>query len=140
VTGFERAGTAALETIRGNLLGGLEVVARTLADGTFETVGVKGAAPPAQSGQTTLMLLAGIEKELERRSGAAVTNPRYVIDAAIEDWAAENFDPRDGFGPNECKMLARFIRDRLLERFDVVEKLKPPADTSWLAGVEAKER
>jgi hypothetical protein len=68
VNGFEQADTAVLLTIRGNLLGGLDRVAETIADGSFETVGPKGAAPPSQSGQTTLMLLAGLEAELARRT------------------------------------------------------------------------
>jgi hypothetical protein len=57
--------------IRGNLLRGLEQVAAAVADGTFETVGPKGAAPPSQSGQTTLALLAGIDAELGARASAA---------------------------------------------------------------------
>lgn len=40
------------------------------ADGTFETVGVKGAAPPSQSGHITLALLAGVEAELAARAAA----------------------------------------------------------------------
>ncbi|GIM89707.1 hypothetical protein [Paractinoplanes toevensis] len=67
MNGFEQATTETLQAIHGNLLGGLEVVAKTIADGTFNTVGPKGAAPPSQSGQTTLWLLDGVEAELERR-------------------------------------------------------------------------
>lgn len=68
MTGFEQADTATLTAIRDNLLDGLTKVAATLADGTFEVPGVRGAAPPSQSGQTTLMLLAGIEAELDVRT------------------------------------------------------------------------
>jgi hypothetical protein len=37
-----------------NLKGGLDKVSESLVDGTFNTVGPKGEAPPSQSGQTTL--------------------------------------------------------------------------------------
>ena len=67
MTGFEQASTATLMTIRSNLLSGLDAVAATLADGTFTTVGIKGTAPPSQSGQLTLALLAGVDAELARR-------------------------------------------------------------------------
>lgn len=75
MTGFEQADTETLLIIRGNLLRGLEKVAATIADGTFETVGPKGAAPPSQSGQTTLALLTGIEAELESRRTKTTTPP-----------------------------------------------------------------
>lgn len=66
---MHQATTEALTTIRGNLLTGLERVAAHVAAGTFHTVGDKGKAPPAQSGQTTLALLGAVEAELERREG-----------------------------------------------------------------------
>lgn len=69
MTGFENADPKVLAVIRDNLLVGLGTVAESLEDGTFTTVGERGAAPPSQSGQTTLMLLRGIEAELERRAG-----------------------------------------------------------------------
>lgn len=67
MTGFEHASTETLETIRSNLLSGLDRIAATLAAGSFTTVGEHGAAPPSQSGQTTLALLAGIDAELTKR-------------------------------------------------------------------------
>lgn len=71
MTGFEKASTETLEIIRRNLLAGLDRVSDALASGTFEQVGPKGAAPPSQSGQTTLALLTSIEAELTRRSCTA---------------------------------------------------------------------
>ncbi len=68
MNGFEKASTETLTVIRDNLRLGLTAVAEAIADGSFETPGVKGAAPPSQSGQTTLMLLAGIEAELTERT------------------------------------------------------------------------
>lgn len=65
LSGFEAADTQTLLTIRANLLQGLDRVAANLAAGTFETVGPKGAAPPSQSGQTTLALLSGLEAECD---------------------------------------------------------------------------
>lgn len=67
MSGFKQASTETLTVIRDNLLRGLEEVAAAVAAGTFETVGPKGAAPPSQSGQTTLVLLTGIDAELESR-------------------------------------------------------------------------
>lgn len=61
------ASIEALTAIRGNLLAGLERVAEHVDAGTFHTVGDKGKAPPAQSGQTTLALLNVVEGELHRR-------------------------------------------------------------------------
>lgn len=68
MNGFEQVATSTLLAIRDNLLAGLDKVAETLADGTFDTVGEKGSAPPSQSGQTTLALLAGVEAELLSRN------------------------------------------------------------------------
>lgn len=65
--GFEQATTATLQTIRGNLLLGLDRVAASLEDGTFRTVGPKGEAPPAESGQTTLALLEQVDQVLAGR-------------------------------------------------------------------------
>jgi hypothetical protein len=75
MNGFEQVSTETLTVIRDNLLRGLERVAETIADGSFETVGPKGAAPPSQSGQTTLALLAGVDAELDSRSQV---NPRRL--------------------------------------------------------------
>lgn len=73
MSGFATTPTAALETIRGNLLAGLDRVAASLADGTFEVCGPKGAAPPAQSGHLTLALLDGVDAELETRTDRSTT-------------------------------------------------------------------
>lgn len=67
MSGFASASTPTLEVIRANLISGLDRVAATLADGSFHAVGEKGAAPPSQSGQTTLALLTEIDAELSRR-------------------------------------------------------------------------
>lgn len=74
MTGFEQATTETLVVIRDNLLSGLNEVSATLADGTFETVGPKGAAPPSQSRQTTLALLRGVLAELRARASTADYN------------------------------------------------------------------
>lgn len=71
MTGFEGASTKTLRTVERNLLRGLDVVAGTLAAGTFETCGPKGSAPPAQSGHLTLALLAGVRSELATRKEQA---------------------------------------------------------------------
>ena len=78
MTGFEQASAEPLATIRGNLLAGLDAVAATIKDGTFTTVGHRGAAPPSQSGHLTLLLLESVEAELTRRgasSGASMALP-----------------------------------------------------------------
>jgi hypothetical protein len=67
VTGYEQTSTATLERIRDNLLAGLEEVAESLDDGTFQTCGEKGSAPPAQSGLMTLALLVGVVDVLAQR-------------------------------------------------------------------------
>jgi len=72
VSGFAAADTAALSTIRTNLLAGLDLVAASIADGSFHTVGPKGSAPPSESGQLTLALLNGVDAELERRETPCV--------------------------------------------------------------------
>ncbi|WP_341719827.1 hypothetical protein QQG74_09070 [Micromonospora sp. FIMYZ51] len=67
MTGFEAASTETLSAVAANLRRGLDVVASRIAAGTFHEVGPKGAAPPSQSGQLTLLLLTGVEAELARR-------------------------------------------------------------------------
>lgn len=67
MTGFAAASPDVLQTIRRNLLSGLDLVAAALDDGTFRTCGPKGAAPPAESGRLTLALLDGLDAELARR-------------------------------------------------------------------------
>ncbi len=66
-TGFENHSTETLLKIRKNLLNGLDEVAKTIKNGTFNTVGHKGSAPASQSGHLTLALLEGIEAELKKR-------------------------------------------------------------------------
>lgn len=66
-TGFEHADTKTLEGIRDNLLGGLNLVAKTLDDGTFHLCREKGGASPAQFGKATLALLVGVVSVLALR-------------------------------------------------------------------------
>ncbi len=66
--GFTVADAATLQVIRGNLLRGLDKVSAALADRSFDTVGAQGAAPPSQSGQTTLALLVALDHELATRT------------------------------------------------------------------------
>ncbi len=74
MTGFERASTKTLRVIQGNLRRGLDEIAQRIADGTFHTIGTKGAAPPSQAGQLTLALLDGVDDELSRRENIHLTN------------------------------------------------------------------
>ena len=67
MSGFGQYDIATLETIRDNLLRGIEQVGKAIDNGTFHRVGSKGEAPPSQSGQLTLILLTAIEEELESR-------------------------------------------------------------------------
>lgn len=60
---------------RRNLLGGIDLVAASIAEGTFHHVGPKGAASPAQAGHLTLALLNGVDAELTRRSPAGIPTP-----------------------------------------------------------------
>jgi hypothetical protein len=71
VTGIQAASTATLETIRGNLLQGLDLIADHIAAGTFHDVGAKGKAPPSQSGQITLWLYYAVTAELVSRTEGA---------------------------------------------------------------------
>ena len=64
---MEEATTEVLLAIQENLLKGLGVVAERLAAGTFHTSAKEGSAPPSQSGALTLILLLGVEDELESR-------------------------------------------------------------------------
>ncbi len=76
---MKAASAESLTTIRGNLLAGLERIAEHVDAGTFHTVGGKGKAPPAQSGQTTLALLHVVEAELERREPAMEDDRPEVV-------------------------------------------------------------
>jgi len=66
-TGHEDADTDTLMAIRQNLVNGLKVVAEHFQKGTQNVSKKEGAAPPSQSGWLTLILLVGIEDELEAR-------------------------------------------------------------------------
>ncbi len=50
-----------------NLKKGLDAINTTIENGTFNTVGPKGAAPPSQSGQMTLWFALAVHNELTRR-------------------------------------------------------------------------
>ena len=64
---FTDTKTEVLLEIWKNLKGGLDKVDATLKNGTFKKVGDKGAAPPSQSGQTTLWFAIAVDKELTKR-------------------------------------------------------------------------
>lgn len=65
--GLGHTSSETLLAIRSNLLQGLDLVAKSLAAGTFKTVGQKGAAPPSQAGQLTLGMLVSVNNELVAR-------------------------------------------------------------------------
>jgi len=67
MTGHENASTETLISIRENLLNGLTVIGQHVQAGTFEVAKKPGAAPPSQAGWLNLILLVGIEDELEAR-------------------------------------------------------------------------
>lgn len=67
MSGFENAKTEDLLVIRENLFSGLAIVAKELEAGRFKKAAKDGAAPPSQSGNLTLVLLLGLEDELESR-------------------------------------------------------------------------
>jgi hypothetical protein len=67
---FTTIPTPALLVLWGNLKSGLDKVAKSLEDGTFDEVGEKGAAPPSQAGQTTLWFALAIDRELTKRKVA----------------------------------------------------------------------
>lgn len=67
MTGHEDCDTETLLVLQGNLLKGLATVAAHFAAGTQDVSKKEGAAPPSQSGWLTLILLLGIEDELESR-------------------------------------------------------------------------
>lgn len=64
---FTNTDTKTLLKTWSNLKKGLDAVSKTLEKGTFETVGEKGAAPPSQSGQTTLWFALAVDQELNKR-------------------------------------------------------------------------
>ena len=67
MNGFATASTDDLRVIEANLLAGLDRVAASLDDGTFDAPRTKGNAPPSQSGLFTLGLLDGLRAELASR-------------------------------------------------------------------------
>lgn len=66
-SGFSSKSTETLLKTRENLLRGLDEVAKSLARGTFNTPGEKGAAPPSQSGLLTLGILLAVQEVLTER-------------------------------------------------------------------------
>jgi hypothetical protein len=64
---FTNTPTDTLLKVWANVKGGLDKVAKSLDNGTFNKVGDKGAAPPSQSGQTTLWFAMAIDNELTKR-------------------------------------------------------------------------
>lgn len=68
MNGFETYPTAVLLAVEQNLLRGLDRVAESLDDGTFDLVREKGSVPPSQGGHLTLGLLRAVRAELARRS------------------------------------------------------------------------
>ncbi len=70
--GLAKVSTHTLHKVRRNLLCGLDLVAAHAEAGTLHQAGPKGAAPPIQSGQLTLLLLLGVDAELARRKQETV--------------------------------------------------------------------
>lgn len=67
MTSHENVSTETLFAIQRNLLKGLDLVGEHIAAGTFRVSKKEGSAPPSQAGWLTLILLLGIEDELEAR-------------------------------------------------------------------------
>jgi hypothetical protein len=64
---FSKTDTKILLKTWVNLKKGLDEVDKSIKKGTFRTVGEKGAAPPSQSGQTTLWFALAVDAELTKR-------------------------------------------------------------------------
>lgn len=64
---FTATKTETLLATWNNLKKGLDKVNQTIENGTFHTVGNKGAAPPSQAGQTTLWFALAVDAELTKR-------------------------------------------------------------------------
>ena len=64
---FSKTETKTLLKTWANLKSGLDEVSKSLDKGTFNTPGTKGAAPPSQSGQTTLWFALAVSNELTSR-------------------------------------------------------------------------
>lgn len=65
--GLTTARSETLLVIRDNLLAGLDRVAEARRDGTYDTPGPKGEAPPRESGCLTLALLGVVNATLVGR-------------------------------------------------------------------------
>lgn len=64
---MDETSVEALMAVRENLLDGLSVVGQHVEAGTFKVSKKEGSAPPSQSGWLTIVLLLGVEDELESR-------------------------------------------------------------------------
>ncbi len=64
---FSNIPTLTLLKTWSNLKKGLDLVAKSLEDGSFNTPREKGAAPPSQSGQLTLVFALAVDTELRKR-------------------------------------------------------------------------
>lgn len=71
---FKKYSDSVLLSTRNSLLEGLERVGASISAGTFHEVGLKGQAPPSQSGQMTLALLVEVNHELVNRGFPTVFN------------------------------------------------------------------
>lgn len=67
VVGLESYSVETLLRIEQNLLKGLDLVAKSCENGTFNKVGDKGKAPPRESGAMTLWFALGVDAELRKR-------------------------------------------------------------------------
>lgn len=75
---MDETSVEALMAVRENLLRGLSAVGQHVEAGTFNVSKKEGSAPPSQSGWLTIVLLLGVEDELESRvlGFERVLNPR----------------------------------------------------------------
>lgn len=64
---FSKTDTRVLLTTWNNLKSGLDKVDAATKNGTFNTVGPKGEAPPSQSGWTTQWFAKAVHAELHKR-------------------------------------------------------------------------
>ncbi len=64
---FSNIPTPTLLKTWSNLKQGLDKVAKSLEDGSFNTPPARGAAPPSQAGQLTLAFAAAVDAELTKR-------------------------------------------------------------------------
>ena len=64
---FSKTPTPVLKQLWKNLKKGLDAVNVTIEKGTFHQTGVKGAASPAQFGQTGLWFALAVHAELTKR-------------------------------------------------------------------------